>query len=719
MAINAKLANLVLAGLVVATAVVAYLTVGSSSQTATAATRTSEVVRGSVLSSVSASGNVQAAQQFSVDFSSSGTVTRILVEQGERVRPGQPLARIDAGAAAAAVRTAEAQLASAEASLQQTLEGLTPQEVRQSDLAVTQAHAQVKSTEKGVAATIASNRSSLASLNAAVAQARTGLVQSEALARQNASTLAAAVQQARESLAQTRTSIAVNEQSLQTAIGQAAKALEDARTSASVSAASARGSLDQSNLQLQLDQTHYNLDVGTLNGIFGETPGAKASREAAQSAVNNDNAQIQEIREFQAANTAPYPGGFDALALQRLQYRLAQDQAVVSALTAITNDEVTLAKDAQAIAAARRALDANPVASQQSVTNATSAIENAKQNLAKAKVSNEQSLGSAEGSVRSALANHASSTLKDAQSIASAKSQLDNARMKLEAGKLENERALDGAKEAVANALASLANTLAANAVKASPANAAVVAQGRASVASARASLENARRTLREATLVAPAAGFVVSVDGAVGQSSSGSAAAGSGSTASASAASSGFISMIGAGTLQVKAGFGESDAAKVEIGQPATLTVSALPNVTLAAHVIQIDTVSTVVSNVVTYFVTLQLERVTPELKPGMTVTTQVIADKRDGVLHVPTAAVTGSGSSGTVAVVGATGVRSTRTIGVGLKGDDSTEITSGLKAGEQVVITTALAAASSTTGGFTGGRFPGGGGLGRGLGG
>jgi membrane fusion protein, macrolide-specific efflux system len=61
-------------------------------------------------------------------------------------------------------------------------------------------------------------------------------------------------------------------------------------------------------------------------------------------------------------------------------------------------------------------------------------------------------------------------------------------------------------------------------------------------------------------------------------------------------------------------------------------------------------------------------------------------------------------------------------RTIGIGLRGDNSVEITSGLSVGDKVVTTVASAATGTGTGVGTGGgaRFGGGGlgGLGAGIG-
>jgi RND family efflux transporter MFP subunit len=347
------------------------------------------------------------------------------------------------------------------------------------------------------------------------------------------------------------------------------------------------------------------------------------------------------------------------------------------------------------------------VSNQQSLTNANNAYANAVQSLQKLKLSDAQSLQSAQNQVQSALTNQQSTAAKDAQAVTNAQNQLVTAQSNLASGQQKDTQSIATAQNQVTSAKQSLASTVAANNVKAAPPTRATLAQSQASVTSAQANLANARLVLKQTTLLAPADGIVTAVNGVVGESSStASAAAASGST--------GFVTMISGGTLQVKAGFSESDAAKVQVGQPATITVAALPNQLLAARVVSVDATSTVVSNVVTYYVTLQLNQQQPRLKPGMTVTAQIIVGKRDGVIHVSTAAVQGTGSTGTVTVVGAKGVQSRRTVVVGLKGDDSTEIVSGLKVGDQVVVSSGLAATSGTAptfrfpGGFGGGGFP-----------
>jgi macrolide-specific efflux system membrane fusion protein len=99
------------------------------------------------------------------------------------------------------------------------------------------------------------------------------------------------------------------------------------------------------------------------------------------------------------------------------------------------------------------------------------------------------------------------------------------------------------------------------------------------------------------------------------------------------------------------------------------------------------------------------------------MTASVQVTVDQHDGALQVPSAAVTTQGGVSSVVVLqGQT--QTTQTVTVGLQGDNATEITGGLSAGDRVVISSGVAAADTggAGGGAAGGGFGGGAGGGAG---
>ncbi|HEV3322822.1 MAG TPA: biotin/lipoyl-binding protein [Solirubrobacteraceae bacterium] len=108
-----------LAALCVGAIVAAVLVVGPASGTATSSGRTIAVGEGVVQSTVSGSGNIQAATQLDLGFKTSGVVTQIYVHQGQHVTEGQLLAELNPDSAEVTLEQARASLQAAEASLVQ------------------------------------------------------------------------------------------------------------------------------------------------------------------------------------------------------------------------------------------------------------------------------------------------------------------------------------------------------------------------------------------------------------------------------------------------------------------------------------------------------------------------------------------------------------------------------------------------------------------------
>jgi multidrug efflux pump subunit AcrA (membrane-fusion protein) len=163
-----------------------------------------------------------------------------------------------------------------------------------------------------------------------------------------------------------------------------------------------------------------------------------------------------------------------------------------------------------------------------------------------------------------------------------------------------------------------------------------------------------------------------------------------------------------------VTAGFSEADAAKLRVGQSANITVNALPGQVLAAHVISIPPVGTTSSGVVTFSVMLQLDQSVSGLRPGMSVSAQVVVAQVENAVNLPLSAV-GRGAGGRTVTVMRAGKQVQVPVVLGMSGDNSVQILSGLKAGEDVVITSTVAGTGGGAGAATG---AGGGGLGRGGG-
>ncbi len=111
--------------------------------------------------------------------------------------------------------------------------------------------------------------------------------------------------------------------------------------------------------------------------------------------------------------------------------------------------------------------------------------------------------------------------------------------------------------------------------------------------------------------------------------------------------------------------------------------------------------------SGVATYPVTVAFADSSGDFNPGATVTVTITYAEKADAIQVPTRAVTTSGGAATVTVSTdgvAGGATETRTVTTGLTSGIMTEITSGLAAGDQVVLATPArpgATADATAGG------------------
>jgi len=150
-----------------------------------------------------------------------------------------------------------------------------------------------------------------------------------------------------------------------------------------------------------------------------------------------------------------------------------------------------------------------------------------------------------------------------------------------------------------------------------------------------------------------------------------------------------------------------EVDAAKVKVGQKATLTFDALPEVSISGKVTEVDILGQVSQGVVSYKVKISFDTEEEKVKPGMSVTADIITDAKQDVLVLPNGAIKSQGNSKYVELVEVSDDMKqqllantsgtilptppkSQPVEVGLSNDLSTEIVSGLKEGDIVVTST-----------------------------
>lgn len=202
--------------------------------------------------------------------------------------------------------------------------------------------------------------------------------------------------------------------------------------------------------------------------------------------------------------------------------------------------------------------------------------------------------------------------------------------------------------------------------------------------------LETAKENLEKCSIYAPFGGIISNINVEKGDSVSPATA----------------LATLITNEKIAKISLNEVDAAKVKIGQKAIITFDALSDLTLTGKVAQIDTVGTVSQGVVSYNVKIVLDSDSPEIKPGMSVTANIIVDTKIDALSLPNAAIQTQGGNSFVEIVKAPdeikqkleigksiklpkGVTiENQRIETGISNDSLTEIVSGLKEGDIVVL-------------------------------
>jgi HlyD family secretion protein len=92
---------------------------------------------------------------------------------------------------------------------------------------------------------------------------------------------------------------------------------------------------------------------------------------------------------------------------------------------------------------------------------------------------------------------------------------------------------------------------------------------------------------------------------------------------------------------MQVDTNVSEADIGRVAIGQEATFTVDAFPNLTFQGKVTDIRNAPVTVQNVVTYDVVIQVKNPDLKLRPGMTANASILLAQRESVLKIPNSAL------------------------------------------------------------------------------
>lgn len=142
--------------------------------------------------------------------------------------------------------------------------------------------------------------------------------------------------------------------------------------------------------------------------------------------------------------------------------------------------------------------------------------------------------------------------------------------------------------------------------------------------------LADAQQSLADYTITAPFDGTMASVSVDIGASA-----------VMASANTSSALGTIVTDKKLAQVTINESDITKVRLGQKAVMTFEAIDGLEVSGDVVEINTLGTVTSGVVTYKAKLAFSVSDPRILPNMSVSVDIITDSKDNVLSIPTQAL------------------------------------------------------------------------------
>lgn len=414
--------------------------------------------------------------------------------------------------------------------------------------------------------------------------------------------------------------------------------LQDAINTAQAQVLSAQAILngDESSYSKTLGQSQASVNAAQTaltnaqNNLSTTQQQSQASISGAQTSLND--AQTNLARTKTAAN-ASVSSAQTTLNNAQTNLRNVQDQSRTSIATAKI-------QETQAIAAC----NANPTPAPTPTPTPTptpDCVKLATDQYNQAVATANANVATAQNQVATAQKGLTTAQAQAASDIATAQGQVNTAQSQLNTAMAQSNSNNTTAQGQINTAQSQLNTAVAqADTNNATALNMINTAQG--TVNADLAQLQTAQHNLNNATLTAPHNGIVTTVNGTVGGTPGVPVNAGSSLTSAASGST--FIQIIDTSVLQVLANVNESDTGNLMVGEPAQFTVSAYGQRIFHGTVSAITPNGQTVSNVVTYPVTIDIDKNSlngATLFPGMTANVTIIVAQRSNVLLVPASAV------------------------------------------------------------------------------
>src|SRR5271170_6608958 len=209
------------------------------------------------------------------------------------------------------------------------------------------------------------------------------------------------------------------------------------------------------------------------------------------------------------------------------------------------------------------------------------------------------------------------------------------------------------------------------------------IAQSQADMARDKANLAQLEEQLSYTDIVSPIDGIVLSRDVEMGDAVSSILVLGSSAT---------LVMTLGdTSEVYVKGKVDESDIGKVYLGQPARIKVESFKDKTFTGKVTKISPMGVEKDNVTTFEVRVSIQNPGGELKAEMTANAEIILEEHKGVLQIPEGSIIydkDKKASVEVPDPKAKEGKKKLAVNIGISNGAKTELLSGLKEGDQVVL-------------------------------
>ena len=607
------------------------------------------VSRGTIMTTVNASGNIVYPEQVELGFSVAGNLRQIVVTLGDTVEEGAPLAYIDDIELQDAVRREESNLRSAELNLEKLVSGARPEDVRTAELAVTEAEANLESVQEGPSQTD-------------ITQAEASVVSAQVVYDEAVKTLANLLHPDKNTFqaAQNRVS------SAEDTLAQAQAALDALRSGGS------EAKIQSAANALQLAENRYQ---GERDRILESIDSLLEDIEEAEERLEEENESLEEAKE----NDEEFSNSATQRVLDDAQEKVDEAQEHYDELLERKEKDIPEwnkelypnpppgSEAGELLSAAREA--------QLALENARLSVSDDEQGAQRNVESAAQALALARGEFEALLNPTSEDVMIAEKRVESAQLSLDNAQRNLaELQQGPKSEDLERARNDVERARLNLQKTL-------TGATSQDVKLQRLQVERAQLSLDTARRNLSQAVLRAPFAGLVAAVEGTVGQRPGNKV-----------------VTLVRADRIEMQARVDEADVGAVQKGQRVVVTTYASPDDKISGTVAAISPVSENQQGVVLFPINIQLEPGDQRLRGGLSANAMIEVSSRENVLLVANRAIRREGEERVVYVRLDGDELERRVVEIGVRDSEVSEIVSGVSEGEVVAI-------QSRTGGSIGG--------------